>query len=432
LPWYNSLLETNLKLTYVDWKLLCGILGIVFITGVLAGTYPAIYLSSLKPALILKGTNKRKRSVLRETLVVLQFGLAIVLIINTIIIKKQRDFMQKEDVGIQKENIIYLPLRGTLYQKVELFKSEMSHDPSVKSISFSSHLPSGVWSNGGNYKWADKPPQVDPLVSSMSVDFDYVKTFGLKMHDGEFYSEKKYNDTNHIVINKVFADIIGLKPIIGQIIEKDGRKLSIIGVTENFHFKPLHAKIEPLAMYCFSRRMGYIFLKVSSNNMQKTIRKIEEMHNKINGEYPFEYHFLDETYDQLYKGEERQGKIFGFFSFLAIFISCLGLFGLSSFMIAQHTREIGIRKANGAMVTGLMLFFIKYYVKWVLVSFLIAAPVSYYFLNAWLKNFAYKTSLSWWIFAIAGLIAFLIALVTVSWQSWRAANRNPMETLRYE
>lgn len=433
LPWYNLLLETELRIDYGNWKMLLGFLGIMVVTGILSGVYPAFFLSSFKPVRVLKTADfSHKRSFLRETLVVLQFVLAVVLIVNTIIIKKQQDFMQKKEIGIHKENVLYIPVRGELRTKYDLFKSQLLNDPSIISVCLSSHLPSGIWSNSGGYKWQGKPPEVDPLVTQTQVDFDYVKTFGIKMYEGNFFNENQYTDTTHIVINKTFADIIALKPIIGEVIEIWGRKVQIIGVTEDFHFKPLFSKIEPLAMYCNPQDHEYLFCRVSSDNMQKTIKKIEKLHDEVNGNFPFEYRFLDEEYGNLYENERRQGRIFNIFSFLAIFISCLGLFGLSSFMMTQRTKEIGIRKANGATVVNIMLLFSRYYTRWVIVSFALAVPISYFMIRAWLKNYAFRTSISWWIFALAGCIAFIIAFLTVSWQSWRAANRNPVEALRYE
>jgi putative ABC transport system permease protein len=433
LPWYNSLLKTELRMNYHNWKMIGGFLGIMGLTGILSGTYPALFLSSFRPAKVLKGSDHtHKKSLLREILVVLQFCLAIILIVNTIIIKKQQKFMQRQELGIQKDNILYLPVRGELSTKYDLFKSELQNDPSIRSISISSHLPTGIWSNGGGYDWQGKPPEVDPLVSNTLVDYDYARTLGIKMFEGSFYTENRYDDTSHIVINKTFADIIGLKPIVGQVINAWGRNMTIIGVTEDFHFKPLHNKIEPLVMYNYSFNYNYLIIKFAGKDVARIIKKIETVHNKINGNYPFEYHFLDEDYDTLYESEERQGRIFNGFSILAIFISCLGLFGLSSFMMAQRTKEIGIRKANGASVTNIMSLFNRYFIQWVVISFILAIPVSYFFVHTWLKNYASRTPISWWIFALAGILAFLIAFVTVSWQSWKAARKNPVEALRYE
>ncbi|MBN2273647.1 MAG: ABC transporter permease [Bacteroidales bacterium] len=433
LPWYNSLLQTELRISYTDWKLVSGFLGIMVVTGILSGAYPAFFLSSFRPVQILKGPElTQKRSILRETLVVLQFCLAVFLMVNTIIIKKQQNFMQKQELGIKKENILYIPIRGDMKTKYELFKSKLENDVSIQSITLSSHLPTGVWSNGGGYKWQGKPPEVDPLVSNTAVDFDYARTFGIKMHEGNFYSANLYNDTSHIVINKTFADIIGLQPITGQIIEMWGRKLTITGVTKDFNFKPLFSKIEPLVMFCWPGHYNYMFFKISTDDISKTIKKIGELHNSINGSFPFEYHFLDEDYGNLYESEKRQGKIFNAFSVMAVLISCLGLFGLSSFMMAQRTKEIGIRKTNGATAVNIISLLSRYYLRWVFVSFIIAIPVSYWFIHAWLKNYAYRTTISWWIFVLAGALAFFIALATVAWQSLKAAKQNPVEALRYE
>jgi len=373
-----------------------------------------------------------KRSFLRETLVVLQFAMAIVLIVNTIIIKKQHTYLQKQDVGIQKENILLFEMRGTLKEKYEFFKTQLVTIEGVKSVSFSSHIPTGIYSNGGGYNWTGKPPETDPLVSNTSVDFDYLETFGIKMYQGEFYEENRYMDTTNVVINKSFADIIGLDPIIGEVITAWSRKMKVIGVTNDFNFKPLSTKIEPLILYSIPDYYYYVFCRLSPENLPNTIKKIEDVHQQLNGSFPFEYHFLDSDFENMYASEQRQGRIFNVFAFLAIFISCLGLFGLSSFMMTQRTKEIGIRKTNGAEALNIMLLFSRYYTRWVLVSFVVALPVSYFLIHAWLKNYAYKTSISWWVFALSGIIAIIIAVITVGGQSWKAARKNPIEALRYE
>ncbi len=433
LPWYNSFLKTKLEINYFDLKLIGVFLAIMAGTGFLSGAYPALFLSAFRPTEVLKKSGpSQHRSLLREMLVILQFGLAIVLIINTITIKKQQNYLRNQDVGLQKENIMYIPLRGELKKTYEVFKSTLLNDADVKEVCFATHLPTTIYSNGGGYKWRDKSPEVDPLVSSTQGDFDYARLFDIAIIEGEFYRENNYYDTNHIVINKTFADIIGLKPIIGEELEMWGSKRKIIGVTEDFNFKPLYSKIEPLVITCWGNNYTWAFCKISSQNMQKTIKHIEKVHNEMNGSFPFEYHFLDEAFDELYANEERQGKIFNVFAFLAILISCLGLLGLSSFMMTQRTKEIGIRKVNGASNLNILLLFSRYFTRWVMVSFVIAVPVSYYLVHKWLENYAYQTSIAWWIFALAGAIAFIIALATVCWQSWKAASRNPIDALKYE
>jgi ABC-type antimicrobial peptide transport system permease subunit len=304
--------------------------------------------------------------------------------------------------------------------------------PEIESVTFSNHLPTGIYSNGGGYEWQGKLPEVDPLVSNTNVDFSYANTLGIKMYEGTFFIENQYDDTSHVVINRAFADIMGLEPTVGQIIKFGGTNAEVIGVTEDFNFKPLWTQIEPLIMFNRTGSYNFAFCRISSENLPKTISKIEQVHDNINGGFPFEFRFLDDEFNDLYVNEQRQGRIFNIFSFLAILISCLGLFGLSSFMITQRTKEIGIRKANGASVFSIMMMFSRYYTRWVLVAFLIALPVSYYLIHSWLKNYAYRTSISWWVFALAGLIAYAIALLTVSWQSRKAAKKNPVEALRYE
>lgn len=433
LPWYNMLLQTQLKVDYTNGILIVAFFVILVVTTLLSGAYPAFLLSSLKPVSVLKSGNaKNRRSLLREILVVLQFSLAIVLIINTLIIKKQRDFLANKEIGIQKDNIIYMPVRGELKKKYELFKTQVNSVPGVVSVCYASHIPTTIYSNGGGYDWQEKPAEVDPLVTYTLADFDYLKTFGIKMHEGRFYDENQYVDTNNIVINKTFADIIGLRPILGETIKAWGMERKIIGVTEDFNFKSLSSKIEPLVINCFPDGYEWAFCKLSTNDLKSTLKKIEQIHENLNETYPFEYHFLNQEFDELYSSEKRQGRIFNIFSILAICISCLGLFGLSSFLMAQRTKEIGIRKANGATTLNIMALFSMYYTRWIMISFLVALPVSYYFAYTWLKNYAYRTQISWWIFSLAGALAFLIALITVGWQSWKAARKNPIEALRYE
>ena len=433
LPWYNNILQTELQVKYTDWMILGGFLGIMLITGLLSGLYPALYLSSFKPVVILKANPiSNKRSLLRESLVVIQFALAIILIVNTIIVKKQHSFLQNQEVGFRTENVLYIPLRGSLNNKYDFLKSQLEEIEGVQSVSYSSHVPTTIYSNGGGYDWPGKPPDINPLVSNTTVDYDYLETFGIGLEKGEFYTENRYYDTNNIVINKTFAEIIGLDPIIGESITAWGRQVKVIGVTKDFNFKPLYSKIEPLIMICDTGWHQYLFCRLLTADMQGAISKIEEVHEMVNGTFPFEYHFVDTEFEEMYASEQRQGKIFNVFAFLAIFISCLGLFGLSSFMMTQRTKEIGIRKTNGATVFNIMLLFSRYYTRWVLVSFVVALPVSYYLIQAWLKNYAYKTPISWWIFVLAGIIAFLISIITVVGQSWKSARKNPVEALRYE
>lgn len=433
LPFFTRITGKDIAFNLFDWRISLGLVAVTLITGILSGLYPAFYLSSFNSVAVLKRTSEgKKRTGLRQVLVVLQFGLAITLIANTIIIKNQQEYMQKKELGINNENILYIPVRGPLKKQYGAMKNELIAHPGIKSVTLSNHLPTLIGSNSGGFNWKGKPEETDPLVTNSKVDFDYAKTFSLKLIEGEFFPRKDYFDSTSVVINKTFAEIIGMDPIVNEPIEIWGTTYTIAGVVDDYHFKPLHHKIEPIVLYSWGNDHNYMFIRFQSQNYQQLISNVENIHTKFNPAYPFEYHFLDDEYDRLYKSEEQRSKIIGFFSIIAIFISCLGLYGLSSFLATQKTKEIGIRKSNGAQVKDILQMFSKYFTKWVLVAFLIATPVSYYFMNNWLQNFAYKTSISWWIFIVAGMMAYAIALVTVSFQSWRAANKNPVDSLRYE
>ncbi len=433
LPVFNQITGKNLSVNFFDWPVAAGLIGVIILTGVLSGLYPAVYMSSFTTISVLKGIKTGKNRIgLRQILVVLQFGLTITLIANTIIIMNQQKFMQNKTLGINKDNIVYLPLRGSLKKQYAAMKKELESHVDIQSVTLSNHLPTRIGSNSGGFNWKGKPEETDPLVTNTKVDFDYAKTFDLKLIDGEFFPKKDYFDSTSVVINKTFADIIGIDPIINESIEIWGSTYTIVGVVDDYHFKPMRQKIEPIIHYSWGNDYYYMFIRVQPDNYKNLLTHIENIHNKFNPAYPFEYHFLDDDYDKLYKSEVQRSKIIGFFSLIAIFISCLGLYGLSSFLAIQKTKEIGIRKSNGAQVSDILQMFSLYFTKWIVIAFVIAIPVSWYFMNHWLQNFAYKTSLSWWIFAVSGVVAYFIALVTVGFQSWKAANTNPVDSLRYE
>jgi putative ABC transport system permease protein len=223
-----------------------------------------------------------------------------------------------------------------------------------------------------------------------------------------------------------------MEPLIGEILSIGDYRLRVVGIVEDYNFKPAHNKIEPIVLFVFPDEFKMTFVKVISEDINNTVKYIERLHNEINSAYPFEYSFLDDDYDSMYRGEKQRRKIFSYFAFFSIFISCLGLFGLSSFIIKRSTKDIGIRKVNGANVLSILSHYVNHFSKWIAISMLISFPVAYYLMNNWLQNYAYRTGVSWWVFALAGALALAIALITVTWQSWRAASRNPVEALRYE
>jgi putative ABC transport system permease protein len=434
LPVFNKLTGKEITIQLFNPKFILGIISVILVTVFLAGTYPALYISSPSAVNVIKGDIYfgKKKAMFREILVIIQFSIAIILIINTIIINKQLVFIQNRELGINKENIICMPLRGDLKNKYETFKNELLKNKNILSITFSNWKPTGIYSNSGGWEWPGKSPDLNPLVSHSSVDYDYAKTFGLKIYKGDFFPKRIYSDISSIVINKTFADIIGIEELIGEIITYWDNKVKVVGIVEDFNFKPAFIKVEPIAFYIYPDEYNFAFVKVISQDINNTVKSIEDLHKELNSAYPFEYSFLDDEYNSLYWGEKQRRKIFSYFAFFSIFISCLGLFGLSSFIINRSTKDIGIRKVNGANVFGILSLYINSFSKWIAIAIIISFPVAYYTMHKWLQNYAYKTEISWWVFALAGIVAYVIAILTVSLQSWRAASRNPVESLRYE
>jgi putative ABC transport system permease protein len=434
LPVFNELTGKMISIQLLNPKFILGIISVTLITTILAGTYPALYISSPSAVNVIKGDiyYGKKKALFREILVILQFSIAVILIINTIIINKQLVYIQNRELGIDKENIICIPLRGDLKNKYQIFKTELLKNSNILNVTFSDWKPTGIWSNGSGWEWQGKSPDLEPLVSLVSVDFDYAKTFGLKLIKGDFFPKRIYMDTTSIVINKTFANIIGLEPLIGEILTIGPFKLRVVGIVNDYNFKPAYNKVEPIVLFIYPDEYKYAFVKVVSKDINRTVKAIEGLHNEFNSAYRFEYSFLDDDYNSLYQGEKQRRKIFSYFAFFSIFISCLGLFGLSSYIIKRSTKDIGIRKVNGANISSILLHYINIFSKWVAISMIISFPVAYYTMHNWLQNFAYRTGISWWVFALAGVIAYVIALLTVSWHSFRAASRNPVEALRYE
>jgi putative ABC transport system permease protein len=281
------------------------------------------------------------------------------------------------------------------------------------------------------YIWAGKKEGDDVYFHTLGTDVDYVRMYELELKEGRFFSAEFPTDASAIVINETAANILGFKNPTGEIITtRQGSKLNIIGVVKDFHIQSLHYKIGPLIMQPGASNNFYV--KMKPDKILSTVEFIKKTFKSFDPGLPLDFHFLDDDFDNLYRTEQRMGEIFGYFSLLAIVISCLGLIGLSSFMIERRTKEIGIRKVNGAKYLEILYLLLKEFIFGVLISIVIASPVGWYVMHRWLENFAYKTELSWWIFALAGMLALGIALLTVGWQSWRAATRNPVEALRYE
>jgi len=408
---------------------------VALIIAVLSGLIPGLTIIAVSPQNSLKGKISENISVkkLRYIFISLQFSMAIVLIICLFITTKQVNYLSNKNLGFSKEQLVYIDLNGNLKEKYDILKKELDRNPSIISSSLASRSPIGIYWNGGGWNWKDKPADFDPQITFIETDNDFQKTFGIKMKEGSYFKD----ETLGVVINKTFAQMVSPKGSALHQILSDGEDIQvpIIGVIDDFHFKPLNEAIGALMLIpkLGFDEMRYLFVRLSPKNMSNTLQFIGETVKKINPDFPYEQHFLDEDFAGLYNSEKRLRDQMMFFSIMAILISGIGLWGILLFMVKQRTKEIGIRKvAGGASISEIMAMFNIDFIKWVIVSFIIACPTAWYFMSIWLNNFAYKTEMSWWVFALAGTIAMLIASITVSWQSWRAATRNPVEALRYE
>jgi ABC-type antimicrobial peptide transport system permease subunit len=437
LPGFNNFTGKQLSVNYQSFGLYIGLISIVLFCGFLAGGYPALYLSSLKPMDIMKGviTKNPGKAQFRRVLVIFQFSLSVLLIICTLIVGKQLSFMQNKKLGFNKDNIGYFQFPAAPWdQKLIALKKDLISKTDVLSVTrvfYNYENPLDIEGPSGGFNWSDKKTGENVLFYNISADEDYAKTFQLELKDGRYFSSEFSTDKSAIVINEEAAKILRFQNPIGEVITAPGgSKLTIIGVVKDFHFKSMHTKIGPLIMQI--GEANNFFVRMGPGNVTSTIESIKKTYNSFKPDIPIDFHFLDDDFDKLYSSEQRMSKILGYFSFLAIIISCLGLIGLSSFVTVSRTKEIGIRKINGARSSEIYSLLSGEYVKWVMISIIIACPVAWYLMHKWLQNFAYHVDIRLWIFASAGFVALIIALLTVSWQSFRAAGKNPVEALRYE
>ena len=433
LPGYNNLIGRHLNINYQSPGLYMGLSTIMLSCSLLAGSYPAFYLSSLLPLDIIKGVinNNPANASFRRILVIFQFSLSVLLIICMIIVSTQLSYMQNKNIGFNKDNIGYFmfPTRPG-DPRLKSLKKDLSNNPDILSVTIG-NSPVNIEGTSGGFNWAGKKEGEDVLFYNLSADEDYAKTFKLELKEGRFFSSEFSTDNNAIVLNEQAANIMGFNNPLGEIITTPwGAKLTVIGIVKDFNFRSLHYKIEPLIMQVGQSNNFYV--KMKPDKIIATVESIKKSYKSFNPGLPIDFHFLDDDFDTMYRTEQRMSKIFKYFSLLAIIISCLGLIGLSSFTTERRTKEIGIRRVNGAKSIEIFTLLSREYIFWVLISAIIAIPVAYLAMHKWLESFAYKTELSWWIFALAGLLSLGIALLTVSWQSWKAATRNPVEALRYE
>ena len=437
LPYFNILASKSLTMPWNAWWLVPSLLVSAFIVGVVAGLYPAFYLSAFNPVQVLKGSisTGSKNSVLRNSLVVFQFSASIILIICTLVIYNQTQYILHQKVGFDKDQVVVIQGTNTLGDKnVKSFKNELLKLSSVKNVSVSDYLPVNGTKRNGNTFYIEGRTKLDPGVGGQywQIDDTYLKTLGIKLVEGRNFSYSLAADTQGTaIVNQTLVRKLNLKNPIGKKITNGYGHYTIVGVVQDFNYESMRGNIEPIVLN-FGFSPSIVTVKVGGTDMKNTLTNITNLWKKYSPDQPIRYTFLDEQFANMYADIQRTGSIFTTFAVLAIIIACLGLFALSAFMAEQRSKEIGIRKVLGATVSNITALLSIDFVKLVLIAIVIASPIAYYGMNKWLQDFAYKVPLSWWIFALAGFTAILIALFTVSFQSIKAALMNPVKSLKAE
>jgi hypothetical protein len=407
---------------------------VLLFTGLVAGAYPALFMSRFRPANVLQGGNAGgRRGSLRRVLVVTQFALSIGLICATGVVYSQMGYMRGMEPGYDREHVLALPIRGAVAEAYPTLKNRLLQLPGIAGVTASSHRPSNIFSNSDSADWDGRLEDQSISLYLSWVDCDYVRTNGMDLVAGRDYAADRPADwESGFVINQAAARIMGMESPVGERLSFGGREGHIIGVVRDFHFESLRSAIEPLVLLHSTSGYSTILVRVAAGQATRMVPAIGEVWRQVVPEYPFDYSFLSDDFDRIYLSEARMSDIMTGFAGFALFIACLGLFGLAAHAAERRTREIGIRKALGATEFGTILLLCREFLLLVGVAVLIAWPVTGWIMDRWLDDFAYRTALRPEIFILAGGVALVIALLTVSSQAWRAARTNPVDALRYE
>ena len=434
LPTFNTITGKNLTLEFNSSLLTVGV-GIVLFTGLLAGSYPALYLSGFKPAAILKGKFSSSMTELwaRKGLVVFQFMISIVFIVTVWVVYRQINFVQSKNLGYNRDNIVHFKLEGTLVRNKDSFIEELKKTPGVMNASSMEGSFAGLTNfTTGSFDWEGRNQDEIVKFEHLGINYDMIEMLNIEMADGRSFSREFPADSNKIILNEAAIKMMGLKDPVGKIFTLWGNKMEIIGIVKDFHFQSLHKNVNPFFFRLKPRDADKIMVKIENGKEKETLDRIQQLYAKLNAGYTFDYRFLDQDYQALYEGENRVASLSKYFAGLAILISCLGLFGLATFTAERRRKEIGIRKVMGSSTTQIFMLLSTDFSKMVLLAIVIAIPISYFMIRMWLENFAFRIDLEWWFFAGAGVAALVIAWLTVSIQSFKAAMINPTTCLRNE
>lgn len=433
LPVFNTISQKNITMEVFSFKEIIWLVFITIITGLISGSYTAIYLSGIKSTQILSKEPIRGKSgkYFKQALVITQFTISIALIIISLIVKNQLHYIQNKNLGYKIENQLVIDLGGDFTKDFTNIKAKLLENPVVKNVTSSSSLPVNIIQGTYGGDWPGKDPESTNLINTCEVDHEFINTLELELIEGRNFSPILNVDTGSYIINESALKLMNLEDPIGTEITVARKTAKIIGVIKDFHFTSMHSSIGPLVISRVESS-DFLILKIDTKNIQSTIQDINKRISDNFPNYSFSYRTLTDQYNELYTNEQRIGKMFNYFAILAILLSCLGLFGLSAYSAEQRTKEIGIRKALGGSISSIVFILEREFIKWVVISNVIAWPAAYYFAKNWLESFTYKIEISVYLFAIAMIVTFIVAVLTVLFQAYRAASKNPTESLRYE
>lgn len=433
IPSFNMLTGKTLSPDLADPTLWTGVILIILITGFLSGSYPALLLPSFKVTNSLKGKLKQRSSdkFLRNSLVVFQFALSILLIIGTLVVSSQVKYILNKELGLDKENLLYINLTGDLQKKAGVYKTELLKIPEVKDVTLTSGNPIEYERSTGGATWPGKDPDALIEVNILITDHDFFRTMGMNIIKGRNFDRDMVTDTSNFMVNETMARVMGFQNPVGKELSFWGMKGNIIGMVKDFNISDLYESYQPVIIMCDPGSTSEAFIR-TQNNVADAIRGIEKVSRTMNPAFPFRYTFLDQEYAETYRSEKMLATLVNLFAAVSIFISCLGLLGLSSLSVEQRTKEIGVRRVHGARTFQLVVILSRHYALLMFTAFILAVPAAWYYTGQWLDNFAFRIHPGYWIYLIAGLIAFLTGILTVGLKSYKAAMANPVRTLKEE
>jgi predicted permease len=436
LPFINPVIGKELALDYTNPAMILTLIGIAVATGLLAGLYPSFYLSRFSPSTVLKGSSMSGRGTFKSALVIVQFSVSITLIITSIVLYKQLVYLKTLPTGLAIENVLFFKLEDEPKRSIDGLRTSLGEVPGVSEVAIGGHLPSEIFSNGGGYNWEGKDPDQDVLISSTWADDGYLDAFGIRVLEGRYFGNEEItsdtiNKITKVVINNRMSEIIGFDEPVGKMIQGGDWRFEIVGVVSDFNFVRMRSDVGPLMIFYSPQNGNFGFVRVDGDT-EEVKRDLEKTYAKLFPQLPPDFRLYRDHYDNYFGNETQNARIFGYFTLLAIVISCLGLYGLASYIAEQRRKEMGIRKALGANTAGLSVLMLKDFGVWILIANAIAIPLAWYYASDLLSKYAFRTEISYWVFLLAAVASIAIAGITVVFQVTRTAGQNPASVLKYE